>query len=234
MLGSPPGYVGYDEGGQLTEQVRRRPYSVILFDEVEKAHPEIFNALLQILEDGRLTDAKGRVVDFKNTVIILTSNLGSQYIYDISSLGFEQQGEQATVQDATSREQKMREKIMESVNNHFKPEFINRLDEIIIFHPLNQKMLTQIVQKQIDLVSKRLSDRDIELSLGQGVYKFIVEKGYDHNFGARPMKRAIQKHTLDPLAKELIEKNIKELAKVTITLDKSNNTLKIGIAKKRK
>ena len=234
MLGSPPGYVGYDEGGQLTEQVRRRPYSVILFDEVEKAHPEIFNALLQILEDGRLTDAKGRVVDFKNTVIILTSNLGSQYIYDISSLGFEQQGEQAMVQDATAREQKMREKIMESVSNHFKPEFINRLDEIIIFHPLNQEMLTQIVQKQIDLVSKRLKDRDIELSLGQGVYKFIVEKGYDHNFGARPMKRAIQKHILDPLAKELIEKNIKELAKVTISLDKSNNALKIAITKKRK
>ena len=234
MLGSPPGYVGYDEGGQLTEQVRRRPYSVILFDEVEKAHPEIFNALLQILEDGRLTDAKGRVVDFKNTVIILTSNLGSQYIYDISSLGFEPQGEQATAQDATSREQKMREKIMESVSNHFKPEFINRLDEIIIFHPLNQEMLTQIVQKQIDLVSKRLSDRDIELSLGQGVYGFIVEKGYDHNFGARPMKRAIQKHILDPLAKELIEKNIKELAKVTIAVDKATNDLKIAIAKKRK
>jgi len=217
MIGSPPGYVGYEEGGQLTEKVRRRPYSVVLFDEIEKAHPEVFNSLLQILDDGRLTDGKGRVVDFKNTVIILTSNLGSQYIQEMSSLGFE--ANQVNVAERVHEEQ-MREKIMESLRDNFKPEFLNRLDETIIFHPLSESTLVQIVERQLSLVEKRLVERDITLRVGKGVKEFIVQRGYDANFGARPMKRAIQKYILDPLSKELIVNHVKDSARVSLTIDK--------------
>jgi len=231
MIGSPPGYIGYDEGGQLTEQVKRRPYSVVLFDEVEKANPEVFNTLLQILEDGKLTDSKGRTVDFKNTVIILTSNLGSQHIQDISSLGFDSNDEK-TRQDKKIQEETMRDKIMESLRTHFKPEFINRLDEIIIFHPLSEDIMMQIVKRQIDNVIQRLKERDIELHIHEEVDAFIVQKGYDANFGARPLKRAIQRYILDPLSKELIEKNIKESAKATVQLGKDDE-LKITIQKIR-
>ena len=231
MIGSPPGYIGYDEGGQLTEQVKRRPYSVVLFDEVEKANPEVFNTLLQILEDGKLTDSKGRTVDFKNTVIILTSNLGSQHIQDISSLGFDSNDEK-TRQNKKIQEETMRDKIMESLRTHFKPEFINRLDEIIIFHPLSEDIMMQIVKRQLDNVIQRLQERDIELHIHEEVDAFIVQKGYDVNFGARPLKRAIQRYILDPLSKELIEKNIKESAKATVQLGKDDD-LKITIQKIR-
>ncbi len=226
MLGSPPGYVGYEEGGQLTEKVRRRPYSVILFDEVEKAHSEVFNTLLQILEDGRLTDSKGRVVDFKNAVIILTSNLGSQYIRDISSLGFESKKEARKDKDA--REEIIKDKIMDSLKNHFKPEFINRLDEIIIFHQLDKDVVLKIIAQQLDKIIKRLKDKDIELKIEKGVDEFILERGYDVNFGARPLKRSIQQNILDPLAKELIENNIKDAAKATVSINK-NDTEKLKI-----
>lgn len=217
MIGSPPGYVGHEEGGQLTEKVRRRPYSVILFDEIEKAHPEVFNSLLQILDDGRLTDGKGRTVDFKNTVIILTSNLGSQYIQEMGSLGFE--AEEVNVADRV-REEQMRDKIMGALQDNFKPEFLNRLDEIIIFHPLSKEQLLDIVERQLAIVEKRLAERDIVLRVGKGVKEYIVQQGYDANFGARPMKRAIQKHILDPLSKELIVKRVKEGARVSLTMDK--------------
>ncbi len=228
MIGSPPGYVGYEEGGQLTERIKRRPYSVVLFDEVEKANPEVFNTLLQVLEDGKLTDAKGRVVDFKNTVIILTSNIGSQYIKDISSLGFDSNENEAT---SIAKEETMRDKIMESLKEHFKPEFINRLDEIIIFHPLSKEILTQIVKKQFEIVINRLKERDITLIIDEDVNEFIVQKGYDINFGARPIKRSIQKYILDPLSKELIEKNIKGLAKAYVKKD--GDQLKINIQKSK-
>jgi ATP-dependent Clp protease ATP-binding subunit ClpB len=217
MLGSPPGYVGYEEGGQLTEKIRRRPYSVVLFDEIEKAHPEVFNSLLQILDDGRLTDGKGRTVDFKNTVIILTSNLGSQYIQEMPSLGFES-GERNVAERA--REEQMRDKIMDSLRDNFKPEFLNRLDEIIVFHPLSEPQLVEIVERQLTLVEKRLAERYITLRVGKGVKEFIVARGYDANFGARPMKRAIQKYILDPLSKELIVNRVKDSARVSLTIDK--------------
>jgi ATP-dependent Clp protease ATP-binding subunit ClpB len=226
MIGSPPGYVGYDEGGQLTEKIKTRPYRVILFDEIEKAHPEVFNALLQIMDEGRLTDAKGRVVDFKNTVIILTSNLGSQYIRNLATLGFE--ATQATKRGVTKEEEAMRGKIMESLRSHFKPEFLNRLDEIIVFHPLTKKMLHSIVDIQLARTTERLAQRDITLRVGKGVKEFIVERGYDPTFGARPLKRAIQKHILDPLAKTLIQNNVQESARVSLTMKNDDLNIKVS------
>lgn len=200
MIGSPPGYVGYDEGGQLTEQVRRRPYSVILFDEIEKAHPEVFNVMLQILDDGRLTDSKGRVVNFKNTVIIMTSNIGSELIRDFA-IGFSD-GEKKEGID----ENRMKGNVMEVLKRSFKPEFINRLDEIIFFHPLVEKDIEHIVDIQLELVLKRLEDKKIKVTFGSKVKKHLAKVGYDPLFGARPLKRAIQKEILDPLALELLDK----------------------------
>ncbi len=189
LIGAPPGYVGYEEGGQLTEAVRRRPYAVILFDEIEKAHPDVFNLLLQILDDGRLTDGHGRTVDFKNTVIIMTSNIGSQWIFDL-----------------LDREDEMRKKVMEVVHRQFKPEFLNRLDEIIIFHPLKLAQITKIVDIQFNILKKRLTERKIEISLTQSAKDFIARTGYDPSFGARPLKRTIQHKILDPLAMKILDK----------------------------
>ncbi|MEX2008223.1 MAG: AAA family ATPase [Candidatus Spechtbacterales bacterium] len=224
MVGSPPGYIGYEEGGQLTEQIKNRPYSVVLFDEVEKAHPEVFNALLQIMDEGRLTDSKGRTVDFKNTVIIMTSNLGSEYIKNISRLGFES-GEGGVL---SSEEETMRDKINEALRDHFKPEFLNRLDETIIFHPLTRPQLLQIVDLQLARMLTRLEEREITVRVGKGVKEFIVENGFDPNFGARPLKRAIQKHILDPLAKLLIEKNVQGNAKVSLTIKNGQLTIVVS------
>ncbi|MFA4957205.1 MAG: ATP-dependent chaperone ClpB [Candidatus Methanoperedens sp.] len=189
LIGAPPGYVGYEEGGQLTEKVRRRPYAVILFDEIEKAHSDVFNLMLQVLDDGRLTDGHGRTVDFKNTVIIMTSNIGSQWISDLSD-----------------REDEMRKKVMEVVHKQFKPEFLNRLDEIIIFHPLKLAQITKIVDIQFNILKKRLTERKIEISLTQSAKDFIAKTGYDPSFGARPLKRTIQQKILDPLAMKILDK----------------------------
>jgi ATP-dependent Clp protease ATP-binding subunit ClpB len=189
LIGAPPGYVGYEEGGQLTEAVRRRPYAVILFDEIEKAHPDVFNLLLQILDDGRLTDGHGRTVDFKNTVIIMTSNIGSQWIFDL-----------------IDKEVEMRKKVMEVVHKQFKPEFLNRLDEIIIFHPLRLPEITRIVDIQFNILKKRLTERKIEISLTQSAKDLIAKTGYDPSFGARPLKRTIQHKILDPLAMKILDK----------------------------
>jgi ATP-dependent Clp protease ATP-binding subunit ClpB len=189
LIGAPPGYVGYDEGGQLTEAVRRRPYAVILFDEIEKAHPDVFNLLLQILDDGRLTDGHGRTVDFKNTVIIMTSNIGSQWIFDL-----------------IDKEIEMRHKVMEVVHRQFKPEFLNRLDEIIIFHPLRLAEITRIVDIQFNILKKRLTERKIEINLTQPAKDLIAKTGYDPSFGARPLKRTIQHKILDPLAMKILDK----------------------------
>lgn len=214
MIGSPPGYIGYEEGGQLTEIIRRRPYSVILFDEIEKAHPQVFNILLQILEDGRLTDAKGRVVNFKNSVIVMTSNVGSDIIYKMGSFGF-----QSERNEYLASEEDMRNKVLASLKEQFKPEFLNRVDEIIIFHPLNKKVLQQIVDLQINLVQKRLNEKNIKLKASNEVKTYLTQKGYDPIYGARPLKRIIQNEILDELALEIIEKKIIEGDTVNVKLE---------------
>jgi len=215
MIGSPPGYVGYDEGGQLTEIVRRRPYSVILFDEIEKAHPMVFNVLLQILDDGRLTDSKGRVINFKNTVIVMTSNVGSDIIFKAQSFGF-----QSDRKDEEVSENEMRSKVRASLKEQFKPEFLNRIDDLIIFHPLNKKILLQIAELQIALVQKRLDEKNIKLRVSNEVKAYLTQKGFDSIYGARPLKRIIQNEILDELALEIIEKKIIDGDTVKVKLEK--------------
>ncbi len=215
MIGSPPGYVGYEEGGQLTEIVRRKPYSVILFDEIEKAHPQVFNIMLQILDDGILTDAKGRKINFKNTVIIMTSNVGSDIIYR-SELGFKE-----ALIEGVMTEEDMREKVLEALRENFKPEFLNRLDEIIIFHPISREMLKKIVDLQLDLVRERLDEKNITLFLTPAAKEYLSQKGYDPAYGARPLKRVIQNEILDELALRVIEGRIKEGDNVKIDAQKN-------------
>jgi len=197
LFGSPPGYVGYDEGGQLTEQVRRRPYSVILLDEVEKAHPEVFNALLQIMDDGRLTDGQGRTVDFKNTVVIMTSNAGSADLKRAVSLGFTyKKGEEAR----DEQHEAMRSKAMEGLKRIFRPEFINRIDQIVVFHSLGKTELHRIVDLLLKQVQDRLHEQDIDLVVNDEARDFLLEVGYDEEYGARPLRRAIQTYVDDALA----------------------------------
>ncbi len=210
LAGAPPGYVGHDEGGQLTEKVRRKPYSVVLFDEIEKAHPEIFNVMLQILEDGRLTDSLGRVVDFRNTVVIMTSNLGAREIGTIKTLGFQ------TGDDAISFES-MKNKIHAELKKAFNPEFLNRIDDIIIFHPLEKSHIEKIVDIQLSDVQKRLQDKNIILELEPSARDFLIDKGYDKMYGARQMKRTIQRYVEDAVAEELLRGHIKDGQKVTLT-----------------
>ncbi len=194
LIGAPPGYVGYEEGGQLTEAIRRRPYAVVLFDEIEKAHPEVFNIMLQILDDGRLTDSKGRVVDFKNTVIIMTSNVGSQYIHEFAR----------SVQ-SPDQEEEMRRKVEEELHRHFRPEFLNRIDDIIIFHALELPHIKRIIEIQLRQLEKRIGDRGLKLEISDGAKELLAHEGYDPAFGARPLKRALQKEIIDPLAIRLLE-----------------------------
>jgi ATP-dependent Clp protease ATP-binding subunit ClpB len=190
LIGAPPGYVGYEEGGQLTESIRRRPYAVVLFDEIEKAHPDVFNVLLQILDDGRVTDSQGHTVDFKNTIIIMTSNIGSQYILDIA-------GDE-------SRYEEMRKRVMDAMRANFRPEFLNRIDEIIIFHSLNRQQLRQIVKLQVARLDRRLAERKISLKLSDAALDFLAEIGYDPVYGARPLKRAIQRELETQIAKAIL------------------------------
>jgi len=198
LIGAPPGYVGYEEGGQLTEAIRRRPYAVVLFDEIEKAHPEVFNVMLQILDDGRLTDSKGRVVNFKNTVIILTSNVGAQFIFDY------QKGTQSPQQ-----EEEMRRNVEEELHRHFRPEFLNRIDDVIIFHALDMKHIKRIIEIQLKGLAKLISDRGLTLDVSEGAKDRLAHEGYDPAFGARPLKRALQKQIIDPLAIRLLEGKFK-------------------------
>ena len=209
LIGAPPGYVGYEEGGQLTEKVRRRPYAVILLDEIEKAHPDVFNLLLQVFEDGRLTDSFGRKVYFRNTVIIMTSNVGAEIIRKTSSLGFKTQGEEITYQD-------MKEKLLEEVKRTFKPEFLNRIDDIIVFRPLVKEDLEHIIDIEIGFVADRLKDQNIALEVSQEAKDFLIEKGFDPIFGARPLKRTIQRFLEDPLASDIISKKYKENSTVKV------------------
>ncbi len=215
IIGSPPGYVGYEEGGQLTEKIRRRPYSVVLFDEIEKAHPEVFNILLQILDDGRLTDAKGRTANFKNTIIIMTSNLGNQVIKEYS-IGFADTSSEKEM--AKMRDDEMKEKIDKILKDHFKLEFLNRIDEIVIFKSLAKETLAKIVDLELSKVKFRLKNKDITLKIEDKVKRMLAEKGFDTTFGARPLKRIIQNLILDELALEIIEGKIKEGDKITIDL----------------
>lgn len=210
LIGAPPGYVGYDEGGQLTEAVRRRPYSVVLFDEVEKAHPDVFNVLLQVLDDGRLTDGQGRVVDFKNTIIIMTSNLGSELILDAAENSSEK---------SESVSPEIREKIDGLLKSHFRPEFLNRIDEIVMFQKLGKDCISGIVKIQLERVAKRLEDRRISIDFDQKSLDFLCEKGYDPAFGARPVKRAIQTWVENPLSKELLAGKFGEGAKIKVSSD---------------
>jgi ATP-dependent Clp protease ATP-binding subunit ClpB len=195
LIGAPPGYVGYEEGGALTEAVRRRPYQVVLFDEVEKAHPDVFNVLLQVLDDGRLTDGQGRTVDFKNTLIILTSNIGAEYLVA------QKEGEDT---DA------VRDLVMGEVKNRFRPEFLNRLDEIILFHRLKREEMGAIVDIQMDRLRKLLVDRKITIELDDAARTWLANRGYDPAYGARPLKRVIQKNVQDPLAEQILAGGVKD------------------------
>jgi len=210
VIGAPPGYVGHDEGGALTELVRHRPYSVILFDEVEKAHPEVFNVLLQVLDDGRLTDAKGRVVNFKNAVVIMTSNIGSQYLDRMHSVGFG--GSDADEQSYAN----VRDKVMEALRDQFRPEFLNRLDEIIVFNILPKEAIAKIVEIQLANVTKRLAEKEITLSVSKEAIAYLVEKGYNPTYGARPLKRLIQDKILTKVAQLMVSKGILQGGKVTV------------------
>ena len=209
LIGAPPGYVGYEEGGQLTETVRRHPFSVILFDEIEKAHQDVFNILLQILDDGRLTDGQGRVVNFKNSLLIMTSNIGSQWIYEMNE----------------SNRGLMEQKIAESLRENFKPEFLNRIDEIIIFNNLTKEQIIEISNIQINILKKRLKDKKIALKITSRVKEFLAEKGFDTRYGARPLKRMIQKYIQDPLALLVLENKFKEGDKVEADLDEKNEKI---------
>jgi ATP-dependent Clp protease ATP-binding subunit ClpB len=207
LIGAPPGYVGYEEGGYLTEAVRRRPYSVVLFDEIEKAHPDVFNVLLQILDDGRLTDGQGRTVDFRNTVLIMTSNIGSQHIVELSD------------------ERQIQQRVEEALRAHFKPEFLNRVDETIVFHQLRREQIDRIVEIQLERVKKLLSDRHIRLEFSPEAMQLLAERGYDPHYGARPLKRVIQRMVQDPLAMRILEGDFPEGSAVRVEAQASGDAL---------
>ena len=219
LIGAPPGYVGYEEGGQLTEQVRRRPYSVILFDEIEKAHPDVFNVLLQIMDDGRLTDGKGRVVDFKNTIIIMTSNIGSAFL-QAEGLRSDEEYEKATQQ------------VMNQLHTHFRPEFLNRVDDIIVFRPLGKEQLVKIIELRLEDVRRLLADRKISLELTDAAKDLLFAQGYDPNFGARPLKRAIQKLIQDPLALKILDGEVLHGDHVVVDADKKAGKMTFEVSKR--
>jgi len=219
LVGAPPGYVGYEEGGQLTEKVRRRPYSVVLLDEIEKAHPDVFNMLLQIMEEGRLTDSFGRHVDFKNVILIMTSNLGSAQL-KAGGLGFGKADQQQSAED---RKRRMKADVMSEVERNFRPEFLNRVDELIIFNPLSREDLQRILKLQLDDVLVRLRDRGISVELDQKGADFLIAQGFSEDFGARPLRRAIERFVEDPLAEQLLRFEGKAfLIRVTVSEDQKS------------
>jgi ATP-dependent Clp protease ATP-binding subunit ClpC len=203
LIGSPPGYVGYEEGGQLTEAVRRKPFSVVLFDEIEKAHPDVFNTLLQILEDGHLTDSQGHKVDFKNTIIIMTSNLGTRDIQKGPGIGFAASG------DAEVTYEKMKDRVTEELKKSFRPEFINRIDEVIVFRSLTQEDVKNIVDLMMKRVTEQLKAKDLEIELTDAAKVLLAKEGYDQSLGARPLRRTIQRLVEDPLAEKLLYKEFR-------------------------
>ncbi|CAA9242704.1 MAG: ClpB protein, partial [uncultured Chloroflexia bacterium] len=209
LVGAPPGYVGYEEGGQLTEAVRRKPYSVVLFDEIEKAHPDVFNVLLQILDDGRLTDGQGRVVNFKNTVVIMTSNIASPIIQDLTQQGRDQDT--------------IRTRVMEELRGHLRPEFLNRIDEVIVFQPLGREQIGAIVEIQLGRLRKQLADRKVSLELTEAARAKLGEEGYDPIYGARPLKRVIQQRLQNPLALKLLQSEFHAGDTVLVDVDPAGN-----------
>jgi ATP-dependent Clp protease ATP-binding subunit ClpB len=219
LIGAPPGYVGYEEGGQLTEQVRRRPYSVILFDEIEKAHQDVFNILLQIMDDGRLTDGQGRIVDFKNTIIIMTSNIGSTYL-------------QAETMRSADEFAKATELVMTGLHGHFKPEFLNRVDDIIVFTPLGKEQLVKIIDLRLEDLRRLLAERKISIELTDAAKELLFTEGYDPNFGARPLKRAIQKMIQDPLALKILDGEVLHGDHVVVDADKSSGKMKFEVSRR--
>ena len=215
LLGAPPGYVGYEEGGFLTEKVRRRPYSVVLFDEIEKAHPDVFNMLLQVLDDGRLTDSVGHVVDFKNTILIMTSNLGTSFIGKRTTPGFLPEGDETT-------HDRMKERVLDELKRAFRPEFINRVDDIIVFHALSKEDIMSIVRMMITRVNAQLTDKGIQLEPTETALELLVQKGYDATYGARQLRRTIQKHVEDPLAEAIVRGQFSDGARIELDAEGDN------------
>jgi ATP-dependent Clp protease ATP-binding subunit ClpC len=218
LFGSPPGYVGYEEGGQLTEKVRRKPFSVVLFDEIEKAHPDIFNSLLQILEEGRLTDAQGRMVDFKNTVIIMTTNLGARDISKGLNLGF------SNANDHVTAYEKMRAKVNDELKQHFRPEFLNRIDDIVVFHQLLPEEIIQIVDLMVAKLDGRLRDKDMGLVLTQTAKDLLATRGYDPVLGARPLRRTIQRELEDTLSEKMLFGELKPGEIISVDVEGEGET----------
>jgi ATP-dependent Clp protease ATP-binding subunit ClpC len=218
LFGAPPGYVGYEEGGQLTEAIRRRPYRVILFDEIEKAHPEVWNALLQILDDGRLTDGQGRIVDFRNTVLIMTSNLGTEYIRKSGTLGFLQRSD-------NQEEREAHDKIEKALKSTFRPEFLNRIDEIITFSELSREEMLEIVDLQMKEIEERLSERSLGVELTPSAREWLANEGFDPAFGARPLRRALQKNVESPLSVSLLSGEFKAGDTVVVDVDPESQKL---------
>jgi ATP-dependent Clp protease ATP-binding subunit ClpC len=221
LIGSPPGYVGYEEGGNLTEMVRHRPYSVVLFDEIEKAHPEVFNILLQVLDNGRLTDAKGRVVNFKNTIVILTSNIGAQYIDKMEEIGF------SSNKTKKAEYEDVKDKVTRALKDHFRPEFLNRLDDIIIFDILSEKAVAKIVDIQLEIVRRRLEEKEIKLVISKEAVAYLAKEGYNPQYGARPLKRLIQEKILTPVASLIISRGIMVGGTVSVGFKKDNFTFEV-------
>ena len=219
LIGSPPGYVGHEEGGQLTEIVRHRPYSLILFDEIEKAHPEVFNILLQILDNGRLTDGKGKMVNFKNAIIIMTSNVGSEYFKEMSRIGFG-----AEESEEKGDAERYKEKVVDSLKEHFRPEFLNRIDEILIFSPLTRADIEKIVGIQLRAIEERLAQRKLKLTISEQAKEYLVKEGYSPEFGARPLKRLLQKVILDKLADKIIRGELKDGSKIRVNFRENSLT----------
>jgi len=213
LIGSPPGYVGYEEGGQLTEKVRRQPYSVVLFDEIEKAHPDVTNMLLQILEEGKLTDSLGRVVDFRNTIVLLTSNVGSEALRKQGSMGFAKSSDDASYEA-------MRGRVLDEAKKFFRPEFLNRLDDIVVFRSLGKPELNTILDLEVAKVLERIRRKNVTVVLDDKAREFLIEKGFDPQYGARPMRRSIEKHLEDPLAEEILRGTLIDGEPVTVTADK--------------
>jgi len=225
LIGAPPGYVGYEEGGQLTEAVRRRPYRVILLDEIEKAHPEVFNSLLQVLDDGRLTDGHGRTVDFKNTIVIMTSNAGVELIRRETGIGF------ATRTGAKAEKQSyeaMKEKVMGEVKKMFRPEFLNRLDEIIVFHELTEEQLRNVVDLLVKDLQKRLAERKLEIELTEEAKSWLAKEGYDPIYGARPLRRAIERYVENPLSAKLLKGEFSQGDRIIVDLGDKGLTFSVG------
>ena len=226
LIGAPPGYVGYEEGGQLTEKIRRKPYAVVLLDEIEKAHPDVFNMLLQILDDGYITDSLGRKIDFRHTIIIMTSNIGSRQLKDFGQgVGF------GTSSKKDQADANAKSVIENALKKSFAPEFLNRIDDVIIFNALERKDIHAIIDIELEKLLLRISDLGYQLKLSDAAKDFIVDKGFDRQYGARPLKRAIQKYVEDALAEEIVNSNLNENDTIYLDLDKGKNELKIKIDK---